>query len=130
MAKNRFNSLVPMTLLIGLTLGSVVSIFLMKKFNGPAMVSFEGSEMQNNALHEDLFLNEAIILNKPKFNKALTWRVFKIFSYSTLLFSAHYDPNDSFSIKNKNKNEVFDLRERVQRIFKGYFSGKMSDLSI
>ncbi|MGB4811357.1 MAG: hypothetical protein WBP13_02595 [Methylophilaceae bacterium] len=69
MAKNRFNSLVFMTFLVGLALGSVVSIFLVKKFNGSAMVSLAGVAMVDTATHEDSLLDGAIILNKPTFSK-------------------------------------------------------------
>lgn len=60
-----------------------------------------------------------------KFNQELAWRIFRIFSHTSLLFISHHDENDKFEVKNKVQDEIYDLRERFQLVFEGYFSGKM-----
>jgi len=57
----------------------------------------------------------------------LDWPIFRIFSHTFLSLNAHFDPNDGFKIKNMAKSDLYDLRERFQLVFEGYFSGDMPD---
>jgi hypothetical protein len=59
----------------------------------------------------------------------LHWRVFRIFSLTSLSISAHLDRNDSFKVKNLKQEELYAFRERVQLVFEGFFSGEMPALS-
>lgn len=58
-------------------------------------------------------------------NSDLCWPIFKIFSNTFLTINVHFDPNDGFNIANIDCSEAYDLRERFQLVFEGYFSGNM-----
>jgi len=55
----------------------------------------------------------------------LIWRIFRIFSYCFASFGSHLDPRDSFQIEGISPDEFYDLRERFQNVFEGYFSRNM-----
>ena len=57
----------------------------------------------------------------------LDWPVFRIFSHTLVSLDANLDPNDGFDIVNIDKQNTHDLRERLQMVFEGYFSGEMPD---
>lgn len=53
---------------------------------------------------------------------------FRIFSYTMLLFSCHFDPVDGFAISNLDDEDVREFRERFQLVFEGFVSGKTPSL--
>lgn len=63
-------------------------------------------------------------------SQELSGRVFRIFSYCFLLFGCHLDRRDGFKIENLKRKEVYDLRERIQLVFEGFFARKMPAPSI
>jgi len=63
-------------------------------------------------------------------SQELSRRIFRIFSYTFLLFGCHLDRRDSFKIENLKRKEVYDLRERMQLVFEGFFAGRMPATSI
>ena len=64
------------------------------------------------------------------FQRDVAWPVFRIFSYGLLLLGCHFDPNDTFQVRDFSGEEVHDLRERFQLVFEGFFAGEMPDQSI
>ncbi|MGO4223641.1 Imm41 family immunity protein [Lysobacter sp. TAF61] len=56
-------------------------------------------------------------------------RVFRLFSATTNLFAAHFNPNDVFSIRNLDSNDICEIIERFHLVFEGFFSGEMPDLA-
>ncbi|WP_226501508.1 Imm41 family immunity protein [Pseudomonas sp. MWU16-30322] len=63
-------------------------------------------------------------------SQELSRRIFRIFSYTFLLLGCHLDRRDSFRIENLKSKEVYDLRERMQLVFEGFFAGRMPATSI
>nr|WP_275300233.1 Imm41 family immunity protein [Achromobacter insuavis] len=57
----------------------------------------------------------------------LDWPIFRIFSVVFLAMGAHLDPNDGFRILRLNRQAFYELRERFQLMFEGYFLGAMPD---
>ena len=53
------------------------------------------------------------------------WRIFHIFSNTSMSFGCHFDRNDVWKIGNLKRREIYDYRERFQLIFEGFFSGEM-----
>jgi hypothetical protein len=60
-------------------------------------------------------------------SEKLDWEVFKIFSMIMQSISSHLDRNDYFKIQNLKRPKLYELRERVQLVFEGYFSGSMPE---
>lgn len=58
-------------------------------------------------------------------DRALHWRVFRIFSYCFASLGHHLDPNDGFEIQNLDREALYDARERFQLVFEGFFEGVM-----
>lgn len=95
--------------------------------------SFIGCLHEQNIWHrEEYWLLEKALYdlseqsNEPETNH----RIFCIFSRVFLLLCAHYDDNDVFHIENLSRQELYDLRERWQVVFEGYFSGYMPSQTI
>ena len=55
----------------------------------------------------------------------LDWPIFRIFSATFLEINCHFDPNDVFEIEGMDRDTVFELRERFQLVFEGYFSNDL-----
>jgi len=66
-------------------------------------------------------------LAKADTSQELTWRVFRIFSYCFMVIGCHFDRNDGFKITNIKRRELYELRERFQLVFEGFFSKDMPD---
>ena len=49
----------------------------------------------------------------------------RIFSYTMLTFSCHFDPNDGYSIQNLTEDDIYSWRERIQLVFEGFFAGEL-----
>ncbi|HAV5587469.1 TPA: hypothetical protein JI109_06085 [Acinetobacter baumannii] len=60
-------------------------------------------------------------------SEKLDSEIFRIFSMIMLSISSHLDQNDYFKIKNMKSPELYEMRERVQLIFEGYFSDSMPE---
>ena len=58
-------------------------------------------------------------------SKNLDWEIFKIFSCIMSMIISHFDNNDYFQIRDVKLDELYELRERVQLVFEGYFSKSM-----
>lgn len=63
-------------------------------------------------------------------SEKLDWEVFRIFSIIMQYISSHLDKNDYFKIKNLKLPKLYELRERVQLVFEGYFSQSMPEQDI
>ena len=59
----------------------------------------------------------------------LRFRVFRLFSATTTLFTSHFNPADVFSIQNLDSDRLYEIMERFQLVFEGFFAGEMPDLS-
>lgn len=59
-----------------------------------------------------------------------TWHIFRIFSYTFQLLTSHFDAGDGFRIARLSDDEIYELRDRMQLVFEGYFSGIMPDQSL
>ncbi|MBQ0138191.1 MAG: hypothetical protein KBT36_02745 [Kurthia sp.] len=80
---------------------------------------------------EEYWLLEWGIYNLEKSaSEKLDWEVFRIFSSIMLSISSHLDKNDYFKIKNLKRPKLYELRERVQLVFEGYFSQTMPEQNI
>lgn len=80
---------------------------------------------------EEYWLLEWAIYNlEKKSSDKLNWEVFRIFSFIMLSISSDLDGHDSFAIKNLERTEIYEFRERVQLIFEGYFSKSMPKQNI
>jgi hypothetical protein len=55
----------------------------------------------------------------------LDWPIFRIFSNTFLEINCHFDPNDGFEIAGMDRQTVYDLRDRFQLVFEGYFSDNL-----
>jgi hypothetical protein len=55
----------------------------------------------------------------------IQWRTFRIFSYTLLSISCHFDKRDSYRFKNLKRTEVYEVRERFMLVFEGFFKGQM-----
>ncbi len=69
------------------------------------------------------------LATKTRRSRDITWRIFRIFSHAFLSVNCHFDPRDAFRIGNLADDEICELRERLQLVFEGYFSGSMPKLS-
>lgn len=63
--------------------------------------------------------------DQQKSDREILFQVFRIFSYTFLLISCHFDTNDGFRISNRTDSQLYDLRERFQLVFEGFFHGDM-----
>ena len=63
-------------------------------------------------------------------SEKLDWEVFRIFSIIMGKISCHLDKNDYFKIKKLKRLKLYELRERVQLVFEGYFSKSMPEKNI
>ena len=70
------------------------------------------------------------LVNEAPRSQETSWRVFRIFSHTFLSLGCHFDPNDGFKLKDLTNDEIYELRERVQLVFEGYFSGSMPEQAI
>lgn len=75
---------------------------------------------------EEYWLLEWSIYELEKnLSEKLHWEIFRIFSIIMSSISSHLDTHDLFKIKNLKRRELYELRERVQLVFEGYFSKLM-----
>jgi hypothetical protein len=51
----------------------------------------------------------------------------RVFSYTMLMFSCHFDPSDGFRIQNLNDEELRRWRQRLQLVFEGFFSHSLPE---
>lgn len=58
----------------------------------------------------------------------LRWRVFRLFSSTFSLFSAHFDSNDIYVIQGIEPEKLYKAIERFKLVFDGFFAGEMPDL--
>ncbi|WP_440625886.1 hypothetical protein [Burkholderia sp. 22313] len=56
--------------------------------------------------------------------------VFQIFSNVLNAICSHLDPEDLFKIKNLNRDEIYEFRERIRMVFEGFFARQMPDQSM
>ncbi|OAL80416.1 hypothetical protein AY606_15465 [Acinetobacter sp. SFB] len=63
-------------------------------------------------------------------SEKLDWEVFRIFSIIMGTISCHLDKNDYFKIKKLKRLKLYELRERVQLVFEGYFAKSMPEQNI
>ena len=56
-------------------------------------------------------------------------RVFRLFSATASLFTAHFNPNDVFFIQNLPTEKLYGVMERFELVFGGFFAGEMPDLA-
>ncbi len=82
-----------------------------------------GEQLWNTKEYQ--LLEWAIYCLEKDSSKNLDWEVFKIFSCIMSMIISHFDNNDYFQIRNVKLDELYDLRERVQLVFEGYFSKSM-----
>lgn len=78
--------------------------------------------------HDEYWLLEWALYQlatEGSFSQSLYQRVFKIFSYTFLLFGCHFDRKDYFKIRNFRRKQVYDFRERFRLVFDGFFAGEM-----
>jgi hypothetical protein len=68
--------------------------------------------------------------NSRSSHSELDWPIFRIFSYVFLQINCHFDPNDAFEISGLDRPAVYDLRERFQLIFEGYFSNNLPNQKV
>ncbi|MCL2309257.1 MAG: immunity 41 family protein [Proteobacteria bacterium] len=55
----------------------------------------------------------------------LDWPIFKIFSHAFLEINCHFDPDDGIEIIGMDRPTAYNLRERFQSVFEGYFSNNL-----
>lgn len=55
-------------------------------------------------------------------------RAFRLFSATFSLFTAHFNPNDIYTIQNLATESLHKNIERFQLVFEGFFAGEMPDL--
>lgn len=67
---------------------------------------------------------------KKSASESFDWEVFRIFSIIMQYFSCHFDKNDYFRIKNLKRPKIYELKERIQLVFEGYFSKTLPDQNI
>ncbi|MEN8272677.1 hypothetical protein I8T81_04410 [Acinetobacter seifertii] len=92
-------------------------------------LSFLGklNEEQSWDIEEYWRLEWGIYNLKKNSSENLDWAVFRIFSLIMLFICSHLDQNDYFKIKNLKPSELYEMRERVQLVFEGYFSSLMPE---
>lgn len=92
-------------------------------------LSFLGklNEEQSWNIKEYWLLEWGIYNLEKNSSEKLDWEVFRIFSLIMLSISSHLDQNDYFKIKNLKRPELYEMRERVQLVFEGYFSSLMPE---
>lgn len=81
-------------------------------------------------IEEYWFLEWGIYQLEKRSSEKLDWEIFRIFSMIMLSISSHFDRNDYFKIQNLKRPKLYQLRERVQLVFEGYFSGSMPEQNI
>lgn len=80
---------------------------------------------------EEYWLLECSIYELEKnSSEKLHWEIFRIFSIIMGKISYHLDKNDCFKIKKLKRHKLYELRERVQLVFEGYFSPNMPEQNI
>ncbi|NKJ49574.1 hypothetical protein CIC12_23140 [Burkholderia sp. SG-MS1] len=67
------------------------------------------------------------IVKKAENYEELCSPVFRIFSGTMSTISSHFDQNDLFEIKNLEREEIYEFRERIQIVFGGFFAKHMSE---
>src|SRR6478672_9572062 len=66
-----------------------------------------------------------VLASSRTLHPELDWPIFRIFSATFLDINCHFDPNDVFEIEGMERDTVFELRERFQLVFEGYFSNDL-----
>ena len=91
--------------------------------------SFSGQLHENAHWSDDEYwlLEWALykLAEAPIASQELNWRIFRIFSHTFLTFGCHFDRNDVYKIENLKRAQVYELRERFQLVFEGFFSKDM-----
>ena len=62
--------------------------------------------------------------NQPIDQESLA-ALFSIFDRVSLLLGCHFDPNDTFTLKDRSDEEVQENRERLSLVWEGCFIGQM-----
>jgi hypothetical protein len=107
-----------------------------RNFPGPghAATSFLGRLHEDRVWDADEYwkLEYALyqLSNESPQSRITTWHVFRIFSVAFSTLSCHFDPNDEFQVEGLSNDDIYELRERMQLVFEGYFSGSMPEQSI
>ncbi|WP_237059554.1 Imm41 family immunity protein [Microbulbifer sediminum] len=57
--------------------------------------------------------------------REVVWPAMRIYSYLSQSIGCHFDKDDGFEIKNINRDQLYQRRERLQLIFEGFFKGQM-----
>lgn len=81
-------------------------------------------------INEYWLLEWSIYEIEDNFFEKFHWEIFRIFSMIMCKISYHLDKHDGFKIKNLKRRKVYELRERVQLVFEGYFSKSMPSQNI
>ncbi|WP_433692351.1 hypothetical protein [Herbaspirillum seropedicae] len=75
-------------------------------------------------------LEGAIIALMTEFSdypKEVSWPVFQLFDRIMLLLARHIDPSDSYRIAETSHTQAWELAERIEVLFEGFFKGSLPD---
>ncbi len=76
-------------------------------------------------LEEAIYQKSLDIKNLELLNHAFFYPFFHIYKFITNMFIAHFDPKDGYIITGIKDDSIYDMKERIELVFDGFFKGEM-----
>ncbi len=57
--------------------------------------------------------------------REIIWPIHNIYSFILSCITSHLNPSDSYHITNLSVDSIYEIKERVDLVFDGFFKGKM-----